>query len=181
MSVATLVLQELEEEDSWDDRMGYEASVNLLTVSQELAEREDVLQEAPEVALRTGASSRVVMSIQDHLLQDCWLNWEEDVRRAHRDWETARGILALFGWSGVGTGHVHGRRLSEEEEARFMMWKQLYVEQLARFEEERLAAGDFGLMMNNMDVECCYNKLEDLETIRKKLETGNKPKFLFLF
>ena len=89
MSVATLVLQELEEEDSWDDRMGYEASVNLLTVSQELAEREDVLQEAPEVALRTGASSRVVMSIQDRLLQDCWLNWEEDVRRAHQDWEMA--------------------------------------------------------------------------------------------
>ena len=27
-------------------------------------------------------------------------------------------------------------------------------------------------VMNNMDVECCYNILEDLETDRKKLETG---------
>ena len=60
--------------------MGYEASVNSLTVSQEPAEREDVPQEALEVAPRTGASGRVVMSVQDCLLQDCWLNWEEDVR-----------------------------------------------------------------------------------------------------
>ena len=27
-------------------------------------------------------------------------------------------------------------------------------------------------MINNTDVECCYNKLEDLETDLKKLETG---------
>ena len=40
---------------------------------------------------------------------------------------------------------MHGRRLSEEEEARFMTWKWLYVEQPARFEEERLATGDFNL------------------------------------
>ena len=40
---------------------------------------------------------------------------------------------------------MHGRGLSEEEEARFMMWKWLYVEQPAGFEEERLATGDFGL------------------------------------
>ena len=123
--------------------MGYEASVNSPSVSQELAERGSVSQEVPEVAPRTGVSSRVVMSIQDHLLQDCWLNWEEDVRRAHQ--EMARGILVLFGWSGAGTGHVHGRRLSEEEEARFMTWKRHYIEQPARFEEERLATGDFSL------------------------------------
>ena len=97
------------------------------------------------MAPRTGVSSRVVMSVQDCLLQDCWLNWEEDVRRAHQDRETAPGILALFGQSGVGLGHVHGRRLSEGEEARFMTWKRLYVEQLAGFAEERLAMGDFGL------------------------------------
>ena len=59
--------------------------------------------------------------------------------------EMAGGILALFGQSGGGMGHVHGRRLSEEEEARFTTWKQLYIEQLAGFEEERLAVGDFGL------------------------------------
>ena len=140
-----MVLQELEEEDLWVDQMGYEALVNLPTVSQEPAKREDMPQEALEVAPRTGASGRVVMSIQDCLLQDCWLNWEEDVRRAHQDQEMAQGILALFSRSGVGTGHVHGRRLSEEEEARFTMWKQLYVEQPAGFEEERLAMGDFGL------------------------------------
>ena len=69
--------------------MGYKASENLLTVSQEPVEREDALQEAPGEALRTGVSSRVVMNIQDCLLQDCWLNWEEDVRWAHWDQEMA--------------------------------------------------------------------------------------------
>ena len=125
--------------------MGYEASVNSPTVSPEPVAREDVLQEAPEETPRTGASSRVVMTVQDRLLQDCWLNWEEDVRWAHWDREMARGIMALYGQSGVAMGHVHGRRLSEEEEARFMTWKWLYVVQLAGFEEERLATGDFGL------------------------------------
>ena len=144
MSAAASILQELVEEDLWDDRMGYEALVNSPSVSQEPAERGNVPQEVPEVAPRTGVSSRVVMSVQDRLLQDCWLNWE-DVRRAHRDREMARGILVLVSWSGAGTGHVHGRRLSEEEEARFTTWKQLYIEQPAGFEEERLATGDFSL------------------------------------
>ena len=144
-SAATSILQEPEEEDPWDDQMGYEASVNSLTVSLEPVAREDTPQEALEETRRTGASSRVVMTIQDCLLQDCWLNWEEDVRWAHRDQETAQGIMALYDRSGVAMGHVHGRRLSKEEEARFMMWKWLYIVQPAGFEEERLAKGDFGL------------------------------------
>ena len=88
MSAATLILQELVEEDPWDDQMGYEASDNSLTASPELVEREDMLQEALEEALRTGVSSRVLMSAQDRLLQDCWLNWEEDLRWAQRGRET---------------------------------------------------------------------------------------------
>ena len=80
MSAATSILQEPEEEDPWDDWMGYEASANSLTVSPEPVAREDAPQEAPEETPRTGESSRVVMTVQDHLLQDCWLNWEEDVR-----------------------------------------------------------------------------------------------------
>ena len=87
--VATSILQELVEEDPWDDRMGYKALENLPTVSQELVEREDTPQEASEEASRTGASSMVVMSVQDRLLQDCWLNWEEDLKQAQWDWETA--------------------------------------------------------------------------------------------
>ena len=87
-SAATSILQELVEEDPWDNRMGYEALVNLPSVSPEPAKRGNMPQEVPEVAPRTGVSSRVVMSVQDHLLQDCWLNWEEDVRQAHWDWET---------------------------------------------------------------------------------------------
>ena len=35
--------------------------------------------------------------------------------------------------------------MSEEEEARFMTWKRLYIGQPAGFEEERLATGDFSL------------------------------------
>ena len=88
-SAATQILEELADEDKWDDRMGYEPSVNSPSVSQEPAERGNAPQEVLEVAPRTGASSRVVMSVQDHLLQDCWLNWEEDVRWVHRDWEMA--------------------------------------------------------------------------------------------
>ena len=144
-SAATSILQEPEDEDLWDDRMGYEASADLPTVSPEPVAREDAPQKAPEEVPRTGAGSRVAMTFQDRLLQDCWLNWEEDVRWVHRDWEMARGIIALYSRSGVAMGHVHGRRLSEEEEARFTMWKRLYVGQLAGFEEERLAMGGFGL------------------------------------
>ena len=78
------------EEYEWDNRMvEYEVSDGSHMLSQEPARNDNVPQELLDEVPMTGVSSRVVMTVLDRMLQDCWLNWEEDLRRAYRDRNTA--------------------------------------------------------------------------------------------
>ena len=63
----------------------YEVSDSSHTLSQEPARNDNVPQEPPDEVPVTGASSRVAMTLLDRMLQDCWLNWEEDLRWAYWD------------------------------------------------------------------------------------------------
>ena len=60
----------------------------------------------------TGVSSRVAMPLLDRMLQDCWLNWEEDLRWAYRDHNTAQGILEHWGLAGEGNGICAGEAVN---------------------------------------------------------------------
>jgi len=103
------------EEYEWDDQMvEYEDSDSSHTLIQEPARIDNVPQELPDEVPVTGASSRVAMTLLDRMLQDCWLNWEEDLRRAYRNCNTEQGILEHWGLAGEGTGYVQGRRLTAE-------------------------------------------------------------------
>jgi len=82
-----------------------------------------------------------MISVEEHLLRHNWMNWEDDLRRAHQQRLLAQSTLA---WR-IPPHLVRARHLTAEEEARFGIWKAQYIYQPGDFEDGRMAAGAFGL------------------------------------
>ena len=85
------------------------------------------------------------LTVQELVIRDAWMNWEENLRRAHQNRMLAWAMTRLqLPWDHLGN-QVGARRLSAEEEEQFTMWKSRYIYQPADFEDERLAAYALGL------------------------------------
>jgi len=86
-------------------------------------------------------AEHTTVTAEEFLLQSCWMNWENELRQAHQHGVLAQSCLA---WR-LPPHPVWTRPITAEEEGRFQVWKAGYINQPARFEDERMEAGAFGL------------------------------------
>ena len=75
------------------------------------------------------------VSVPELIIRDAWLNWEEDLRWAHRQRILAR---AMTMW-GNPRRQVEVWQLTAAETERFATWRSRYIHQPDGFEEERMA------------------------------------------
>ena len=80
------------------------------------------------------------VTVRELIIRDAWLNWEEDMRRAHRQRVLAQ---AMTMWNDP-ERQVEVRQLTETEEERFATWKSQYINQPVGFEEERMVGDALG-------------------------------------
>ena len=80
------------------------------------------------------------VTVRELIIRDAWLNWEEDMRRAHRQQVLAQ---AMTMWNDP-ERQVEVRQLTETEEEQFATWKSQYINQPVGFEEERMVGDALG-------------------------------------
>ena len=80
------------------------------------------------------------VSVPELIIWDAWLNWEEDLRRAHWQRILAR---AMTMWDNPGR-QVEVRQLTVVEMERFATWRSRYIHQPDGFEEERMVGDALG-------------------------------------
>ena len=81
------------------------------------------------------------ISLEEFLVRESWIAWEQELRRAHHERFKAQAYLSLA----LLPRHVLAERLTEEEQTRYEIWKTRFVNRPAGFEEEMMEAGGFGL------------------------------------
>ena len=81
------------------------------------------------------------ISLEEFLVHESWIAWEQELRRAHHEWSKAQAYLSLA----LPLRHVLAKWLTEEEQMRYEIWKTRFVNRPARFEEEMMEVGGFGL------------------------------------
>ena len=93
----------------------------------------------------TGASTarpaRVQITVSELIIQDAWLNWEQDLQRAY--WQHL--VVQVMTGMRLPRTEVEMRALTPEEAERFVMWRSWYLFQPADFKDVRMEAGVFGL------------------------------------
>src|SRR6266481_6903212 len=83
----------------------------------------------------------VRLPVAELIIRDAWMNWEQDLRRAYRQFLLAQAMVSVE----VPGSEVEVQELNVDEEEHFGIWRSRYLNQPAGFEEERMEAGAFGL------------------------------------
>src|SRR5882724_10418223 len=78
-----------------------------------------------------------LLSLEDFLVRDSWIAWEQELRWARHEWDKSLAFLAMR----LPHQFVMAEMLTEEEQARYGIWKAPYLNHPARSESEMRAVG----------------------------------------
>jgi len=81
-----------------------------------------------------------LLSLKDFLVWDSWIAWEQELRRARHEQDKSLAFLAMR----LPHQFVMAEMLTEEEQARYEIWKAQYLNQPAGLEREIMEAGGIG-------------------------------------
>ena len=81
-----------------------------------------------------------LLSLEDFLVRDSWIAWEQELRRARHKRDKSLAFLAMR----LPHQFVMAEMLTEEEQARYEIWKAQYLNQPAGLEREITEAGGIG-------------------------------------
>ena len=80
------------------------------------------------------------VTVHELIIRDAWLNWEENMRRAHWQWVLAQAMTI---WDDP-ERQVKVHQLTITEEEWFTTWKRQYINQPVGFGEERMVGDALG-------------------------------------
>jgi len=81
-----------------------------------------------------------LLSLEDFLVRDSWIAWEQELRWAWHEWDKSLAFLVMR----LPHQFVMAEMLTEEEQARYKIWKAQYLNQLAGLEREIMEVGGIG-------------------------------------
>jgi len=81
-----------------------------------------------------------LLLLEDFLVWDSWIAWEQELRWAWHEQDKLLAFLAMR----LPHQFVLADRLTEKEQAWYKIWKAQYINQLARLEREIMEVGGIG-------------------------------------